>query len=152
MKLGEAKPLIVAVSGILMITAVLLIAGVAVLGYSLSKGGFNAICIPLLVVGIALLIYCVKTIRGSVTCYENAIVIREAFKETVIPRDQIAAIFWERPGANASNEKVRTNVNIGDIIMAGGRKHYKISDGYYSNVEILGLYQERYKIPQEIKR
>lgn len=80
-------------------------------------GGFNAICIPLLVVGIALLIYCVKTIRGSVTCYENAIVIREAFKETVIPRDQIAAIFWERPGANASNEKVRTNVNIGDIIM-----------------------------------
>lgn len=38
MKLGEAKPLIVAVSGILMITAVLLIAGVAVLGYSLSNG------------------------------------------------------------------------------------------------------------------
>lgn len=151
-KMGEAKPLIVAVSGILMITAVLLIAGVAVLGYSLSKGGFNFVSIPLLVVGIALLVYCVKTIRGSVTCYENAIVIKEAFKETVIPREEIAAIFWERPGANASNEKVRTNVNIGDIIMVGGRKHYKISDGYYSNVEVLGLYQEHFKIPQEIKR
>lgn len=152
MKLGEAKPLVVAVSGILMITAVFLIAGVAVLGYSLSKGSFNIVSIPLLLVGIALLVYCIKTIRGSVTCYENAIVIKETFKETVLPREEIAAIFWERPGANASNEKVRTNVNIGDIIMAGGRKHYKISDGYYSNVEVLGLYQERYKIPQEIKR
>lgn len=151
-KLGEAKPLIVAVSGILMITAVLLVAGIAVLGYSLSKGSFNPVSIPLLVVGILLLVYCIKTIRGSVTCYENAIVIKETFKVTVIPREEIAAIYWERPGANASNEKVRTNVNIGDIIMAGGRKHYKISDGYYSNVEILGLYQERYKIPQEIGR
>lgn len=151
-KMGEAKPLVVAVSGMLMITAVLLIAGVSVLGYSISKGGFNFVSIPLLVGGVALLVYCVRTIRGSVTCYENAIVIREAFKETVIPREEIAAIFWERPGANASNEKVRTNVNIGDIIMAGGRKHYKISDGYYSNVEVLGLYQEHFRIPQEIKR
>ena len=151
-KMGEAKPLFVAISGIVMVAACFLIAGVAVLGYSLSKGGFNVLSIPLLVVGLALMVYCIKTMRGSVTCYENAIVIRETFKETVLPREEIAAIFWERPGANASNEKVRTNVNIGDIIMVGGRKHYKISDGYYSNVEVLGLYQEHFKIPQEIKR
>lgn len=151
-KMGEAKPLLVAVSGILMVAVIFLIAGAAVLGYSLSKGGFNVVSIPLLLVGVVMMVYCIMTIRGSVTCYENAIVIREAFKETVLPREEIAAIYWERPGANVSNEKVRTNVNIGDIIMVGGRKHYKISDGYYSNVDVLGLYQEYYKIPQEIKR
>jgi len=99
-----------------------------------------------------LLAYCIKTIMGKVVCYENAIVIKETFKTTVIPRDKIAAIFWERPGANASNEKVRTNVNVADIILAGGRTHYRISDGYYSNVDILGKYQNEYKIPMEIKR
>lgn len=151
-KLGEAKPLLVAVSGILMVAVVFLIAGVAVLGYSISKGGFNAVSIPLLLVGIVMFVYCIKTMMGSVTCYEEGIVIKESFKTTEIPRKDIAAIYWDRPGANASNEKVRTNVNIADIILVGGRKHYKISDGYYSNVEVLGLYQERYKIPQEIKR
>ena len=89
---------------------------------------------------------------GKVVCYENAIVIKETFKTTVIPRDKIAAIFWERPGANASNDKVRTNVNVADIILEGGHKHYRISDGYYSNVDILGKYQNDYKIPMEIKR
>lgn len=151
-KMGECKPLFVAVSGMVMVAAVFLIAGVAVLGYSISKGGFNFISIPLLLVGIVMMTYCIKTMQGSVTCYENGIVIKETFKTTEIPRDQIAAIFWERPGANASNEKVRTNVNVADIIMVGGRKHVKISDGYYSNVEALGLYQDHFKIPQEIKR
>ncbi len=151
-KFGEAKPLFIAVSGVLMVAAVFLIAGAAVMGYSISKGGFNPVSIPLLLVGIALAAYCIKTIRGSVTCYENGIVIQETFKTIEIPREKIAAIFWERPGANASNEKVRTNVNKADIILVGGRKHYEISDGYYSNVEVLGLYQEHFKIPQEIKR
>ena len=121
-KFGEAKTLPLAVSGMLML------------------------------VGVLLLIYCIKTIMGRVICYENAIVIKETFKTTVIPREKIAAIFWERPGAKASNEKVRTNVNVADIILVGGRQHYKISDGYYSNVEVLGLYQNEYKIPMEIKR
>ena len=151
-KLGEAKPLMIAVSGMLMVAAVFLIAGIAVLGYSISKGGFNFVSIPLLIVGIVLLVYCIKTMQGGVTCYENAVVIKETFKTTEIPRDEIAAIYWERPGASASNEKMRTNANIADIIMAGGRRHFKVSDGYYSNVDVLGLYQDRYKIPQEIKR
>ena len=153
-KLGEAKPLFVAVSGVLMVAVVVLIAGVALLAYNITKGNVAAIAAGalLLLVGIAILVYCIKTIKGSVTCYENAIVIKETFKTTEIPRDQIAAIYWERPGANASNEKVRTNVNIADIILVGGRKHYKVTDGYYSNVEMLGLYQNKYKIPQEIKR
>ena len=151
-KFGEAKTLPLAVSGMLMVAFVVLIAGVSVLGYGISKGKFNVLGLILIVVGALLLAYCIKTIMGKVVCYENAIVIQETFKTTVIPREDIAAIFWERPGANASNEKVRTNVNIADIILAGGRKHYKISDGYYSNVEVLGLYQNEYHIPMEIKR
>lgn len=151
-KLGEAKPLFIAVSGMLMVAAVFLIAGASVLGYSISKGDFNVVSIPLLLVGILLSAYCIKTMRGSVSCYENGIVIQETFKTTEIPRENIAAIYWERPGASASNEKMRTNATVADIILVGGRKHFKISDGYYSNVDILGLYQDRYKIPQEIKR
>lgn len=151
-KFGEAKTLPLAVSGLLMVACVIIVAGVAVLGVSISKGSFNAVSIPLLLVGILLFAHCVKTILGKVICYENAIVIKQAYKTIELPREKIAAIFWERPGANASNQKVRTNVNVADIIMAGGREHYKISDGYYSNVEVLGLYQNEYKIPSEIKR
>lgn len=151
-KFGEAKTLPIAVSGILMVACVVIVAGVAVLGYSLSKGSFNVVSIPLLLVGLLLFAHCVKTIMGKVICYENAIVIKQAYKTIELPREKIAAIYWERPGANASNDKVRTNVNIADIIMVGGREHYKISDGYYSNVEVLGLYQNEHKIPSEIKR
>lgn len=154
-KFGEAKTLPLAVSGILMIAFILIVAGAAVLGYAISKSaGLKMIVVGviLLVVGLVILAYCVKTIMGKVECFENAIVITETFKTTVIPREKIAAIYWERPGANASNEKVRTNVNVADIILEGGRKQYRISDGYYSNVEVLGLYQNKYKIPQEIKR
>ncbi|GEM_PF-5819794 len=154
-KIGEAKTLPLAVSGMLMVAFIFLIAGVSVMGYGISKGKFESLGttgIVLFLVGAVLLAYCIKTIMGKVVCYENAIVIKETFKTTVIPRDKIAAIFWERPGANASNEKVRTNVNVADIILAGGRTHYRISDGYYSNVDILGKYQNEYKIPMEIKR
>ena len=151
-KLGEAKPLVIANSGLLMVAFVFIIAGASVMGYSISNGNFNAVSIPLLVVGIAVLAYVIKVMTGGVFCYENAIVIKEAFSTIVIPREDIAAIYWDRPGANASNEKVRTNVNVADIIMVGGRKHHKISDGAYSNVEVLGLYQDRYKIPMEIVR
>lgn len=154
-KIGEAKTLPLAVSGMLMVAFIFLIAGVSVMGYGISKGEFESLGttgIVLFLVGAVLLVYCIKTIMGKVVCYENAIVIKETFKTTVIPRDKIAAIFWERPGANASNEKVRTNVNVADIILAGGRTHYRISDGYYSNVDILGKYQNEYKIPMEIKR
>lgn len=151
-KFGEAKTLPLAVSGILMVACVIVVAGVAVLGVSISKGSFSVIGLILLIAGLLMFAHCVKTIMGKVECFENAIVIKEAYKTTVIPRDQIAAIFWERPGANSSNDKVRTNVNVADIILVGGRKHYRISDGYYSNVEVLGLYQNEYKIPMEIKR
>ncbi len=154
-KIGEAKTLPLAVSGMLMVAFIFLIAGVSVMGYGISKGKFESLGttgIVLFLVGAVLLAYCIKTIMGKVVCYENAIVIKETFKTTVIPRDKIAAIFWERPGANASNEKVRTNVNVADIILAGGRTHYRISDGHYSNVDILGKYQNEYKIPMEIKR
>ena len=151
-KFGEAKTLPLAVSGILMVACVIIVAGVAVLAVSIKKGNFNVVSIPILVVGMLLFAHCVKTILGKVVCYENGILIYQAYKTIEIPRDRIAAIFWERPGANASNEKVRTNVNVADIIMVGGREHYKISDGYYSNVEVLGLYQAEYKIPSEIKR
>ena len=154
-KIGEAKTLPLAVSGMLMVAFIFLIAGVSVMGYGISKGKFESLGttgIVLFLVGAVLLAYCIKTIMGKVVCYENAIVIKETFKTTVIPREKIAAMFWERPGANASNEKVRTNVNVADIILAGGRTHYRISDGYYSNVDILGKYQNEYKIPMEIKR
>ena len=154
-KIGEAKTLPLAVSGMLMVAFIFLIAGISVMGYGISKGKFESLGttgIVLFLVGAVLLAYCIKTIMGKVVCYENAIVIKETFKTTVIPRDKIAAIFWERPGANASNEKVRTNVNVADIILAGGRTHYRISDGYYSNVDTLGKYQNEYKIPMEIKR
>ena len=154
-KIGEAKTLPLAVSGMLMVAFIFLIAGISVMGYGISKGKFGSLGttgIVLFLVGAVLLAYCIKTIMGKVVCYENAIVIKETFKTTVIPRDKIAAIFWERPGANASNEKVRTNVNVADIILAGGRTHYRISDGYNSNVDILGKYQNEYKIPMEIKR
>ena len=154
-KFGVAKTLPLAVSGLLMVAFVFIIAGAGVLGYQLSNSGSVGAIVAgviLALVGLLMLAYCVKTIMGNVTCYENAIVITQTFKTIVIPREDIAAIYWERPGANASNEKVRTNVNIADIILAGGRKHYKISDGYYSNVEVLGLYQNKYDIPMEIKR
>ena len=154
-KIGEAKTLPLAVSGMLMVAFIFLIARISVMGYGISKGSFGSLAVTgivLLLVGIVLLAYCIKTIMGKVICYENAIVIKETFKTTVIPREKIAAIFWERPGANASNEKVRTNVNVADIILAGGHQHYRISDGYYSNVDILGKYQSDYKIPMEIKR
>ena len=154
-KIGEAKTLPLAVSGMLMVAFIFLRAGISVMGYGISKGKFGSLGttgIVLFLVGAVLLAYCIKTIMGKVVCYENDIVIKETFKTTVIPRDKIAAIFWERPGANASNEKVRTNVNVADIILAGGRTHYRISDGYYSNVDILGKYQNEYKIPMEIKR
>ena len=123
-KIGEAKTLPLAVSGMLMVAFIFLIAGISVMGYGISKGKFESLGttgIVLFLVGAVLLAYCIKTIMGKVVCYENAIVIKETFKTTVIPRDKIAAIFWERPGANASNEKVRTHVNVADIILAGGR-------------------------------
>ena len=152
-KLGEAKPLFIANSGLVMVAFIFIIAGAAVMGYGFSKGnGLNPVSIPLLLVGIVLLAYVIKVMSGGVYCYENAIVIQEAFRTTELPREKIGAIYWDRPGANASNTKVRTNVNVADIIMAGGKGHYKISDGAYSNVEVLGLYQDRYKIPMEIKR
>ena len=151
-KLGEAKTLPVAVSGLLMVAIVIEVAGIAVLAYGLSKGSFNVVALPLMLVGAALIFHCVKTILGKVVCYENGIVIFQAYKKIEIPREKIAAIFWERPGANASNEKVRTNVNVADIILIGGREHHRVSDGYYSNVEVLGLYQNKYGIPSEIKR
>ena len=151
-KFGTAKTLPLAVSGILMVACVFIVAGAAVMGYSISKGGFNAVSIPLLIVGILMLAYCIKTLMGNVTCYENAIVITTTFSQTVIMREDIAAIQWERPGAAVSNEKMRTNVNKADIILSGGRKHYEVSDGYYSNVECIGLYQSKYNIPMEIKR
>ena len=151
-KFGEAKTLPVAVSGILMVACIVIVAGIAVLGVGISKGKFNPVGLVILIVGVLLFIHCVKTINGKVICYENAIVIKEAYKSTVIPREKIAAIYWERPGANASNERVQTNVNVAQIILVGGRTNYRISDGYYSNVEVLGLYQSEYKIPQEIKR
>ncbi len=151
-KIGQAKPLFVANSGIAMICAVFIIAGVAVLGYSISQMNmtFLAVGIVLLIVGILFLLYVIKIMSGGVFCYENGIVIKETFKVTEIKREDIAAIFWEGPGANASNSRVRTNVNTADIILVGGHKHYKISDGYYGNVDILGKYQETYKIPREI--
>lgn len=151
-KLGEAKTLPLAVSGLLMVAIVIEVAGIAVLAYGLSKGTFNAVALPLMLVGAALIFHCVKTILGKVVCYENAIVIYQAYKTIELPREKIAAIFWERPGANASNDKVQTNVNVADIIMVGGREHHRISDGYYSNVDVLGLYQSKYNIPFEIKR
>ena len=151
-KLGEAKPLVIANSGLLMLSCVLIVAGLAVLIYPLTKGNFNGVCIPLLIVGLGLMAYIIKIMTGGVFCYENAIVIQKPFGVTEIPREDIGAIYWSGPGANASNAKVRTNVNVADIIMVGGRKHYKISDGEYSNVDVLGKYQERYKIPREIVR
>ncbi len=151
-KFGEAKTLPLAVSGLLMVACVIIVAGVAVLAVSISKGSFNWVSIPLLLVGGLMFAHCVKTILGKVVCYENGIVIFQAYKTIELPREKIAAIFWERPGANSSNAKVRTNVNVADIILVGGREHYRISDGYYSNVEVLGLYQAEYKIPSEIKR
>jgi hypothetical protein len=151
-KFGVAKTLPLAVSGMLMVSIVIIIAGVSVLGYGISKGNFSPVGLVLLLVGLVMLAYCIKVMMGNVTCYENGIVITQAFKKIEIPREKIAAIFWERPGANASNERVRTNVNVADIILVGGREHYKVSDGYYSNVEVLGLYQNEYGIPAEIKR
>ena len=106
-KFGEAKTLPLAVSGMLMVAFIFLIAGISVLGYGISKGTFASLGVTgivLLLVGVAAdLLH--QTIIGRVICYENAIVIKETFKTTVIPREKIAAIFWERPGANASNEK-----------------------------------------------
>ena len=151
-KMGEAKPLVIANSGLLMLAFVFIVAGAAVMGYSISKGGFNFVSIPLLLVGLALLAYIIKIMTGGVFCYENYIVIKEAFRTVEIPRADIGAIYWEQPGANASNEKVRTNVTTADILLAGGKKHYKISDGAYSNVDCLGKYQEHFKIPREIVR
>ena len=151
-KMGEAKPLVIANSGLMLLAFVFIVAGAAVMGYSISKGGFNAVSIPLLLVGLALLAYIIKIMTGGVFCYENAIVIQEAFKTTVIPREDIGAIYWEQPHANVSNEKVRTNVTTADILLAGGKRHYKISDGAYSNVDCIGKYQEMYKIPREIVR
>lgn len=151
-KLGEAKTLPLAVSGLLMVAIVIEVAGIAVLAYGLSKGAFNVVALPLMLIGAVLIFHCVKTILGKVVCYENAIVIFQAYKTIELPREKIAAIFWERPGANASNDKVQTNVNVADIIMVGGREHHRISDGYYSNVDVLGLYQSKYNIPFEIKR
>lgn len=152
-KFGVAKTLPIAVSGMIMVACVIIIAGVSVTAYKIYSGaGVNALGIALLAAGLLLFAYCVKTLLGNVTCYENAIVINQTFKTIVIPRDEIAAIYWERPGASVSNEKMRTNVNKADIIKVGGREHFYVSDGYYSNVEVLGLYQNKYNIPQEIKR
>ena len=149
-KLGEAKPLVIANSGLLMLAFVFIVAGAAVMGYSISKGAFNAISIPLLIVGLVLLAYIIKVMTGGVFCYENYIVIQEAFSKVEIPREDIGAIYWDRPGANASNEKVRTNVNVANIFMKGGKRTYKVSDGAYSNVEVLGTYQDKFGIPREI--
>ena len=151
-KFGTAKTLPLAVSGMMMVASCFVVAGVAVLGVQLSKGSFSVPGLVLLLVGAAMWFHCVKTVLGNVTCYENAIVIQKAYSKVVIPREEIAAIFWERPGATASNAKMRTNVNKADIIKVGGHEHYEISDGYYSNVEVLGLYQNKYNIPTEIHR
>ena len=151
-KFGEAKTLPLAVSGLMMVAACIVIAGVATFAYKIYKGGFSPVGLVLIIVGALMWVHCIKTLLGNVVCYENGIVIKQAYKTIEIPREDIAAIFWERPGASASNSRQQTNVNIADIILVGGKGHYKISDGYYSNVEVLGLYQNEYKIPTEIKR
>ena len=41
-KIGEAKPLPLAVSGMLMVAFIFLIAGISVMGYGISKGTFGS--------------------------------------------------------------------------------------------------------------
>ena len=99
-KFGEAKTLPLAVSGMLMVAFIFLIAGISVLGYGISKGTFASLGVTgivLLLVGVLLLIYCIKTIMGRVICYENAIVIKETFKTTVIPRLRKTDWPWAAP-------------------------------------------------------
>ena len=122
-------------------------------GISIVKGNVKAMPIILLVVGIAFLVFAVRAmIVAKIYLYDDAVVIVEALKKTVIMREDLYAIYWSYAGANEINSRAANkNVNTAEFLAKGGRAIYKVSDGVWKDMTSkLGAWQDEYKIPRDV--
>ncbi len=127
--------------------------GVLTLMNAIKAGSIKPLPIILLVVGIALIVYAVRAmIVAKIYLYDDAVVIVEALKKTVIMREDLYAIYWSYAGANEINSRAANkNVNTAEFLAKGGRSIYKVSDGVWKDMMTkLGAWQDEYKIPRDV--
>ena len=134
------------------LVVVLIIAFGAFLATNINGGG-PVITAPVVISFILLILALAVTIRLITNCrveiYENAIGVFTMKGGTFYTVDQITAIIWTFPGANAVNSRAaRTNNTIAELIIKGQHKSVKLSDAYYKNLEKpLTAFQTSHKIP-----
>lgn len=122
-------------------------------GLTLAKSGISAISIILLLAGIFFVVYALRAmIVAKIYLYDDAVVIVEALKKTVIMREDLYAIYWDYAGANTVNSRAANkNVNTAEFLAKGGRSICKVSDGVWKDLmTILGAWQDEYKIPRDV--
>ncbi len=115
--------------------------------------GISALSIILIVVGIALIVYGIRGMFiAKIYLYDDAVVIVEALKKTVIMREDLYAIYWSYAGANEVNSRAANkNVNTAEFLAKGGRAICKVSDGVWKDMMTkLGAWQDEYKIPRDV--
>ena len=160
---ARSKVQILACVGVLAIGSILLIAAIAVLFHLLTRGftqGKLTALIVLTLLGGALVGHVVLLLaKGGVEVYENAVVVTEIkipyrMKKTVFLPQDIFAIIWDGPGANAINSRaMRKNTNTCEIMTDGGRTSFKLSDGYYEETlpAQLSKFQDAHGISRDLE-
>ncbi len=144
----------IAVSGMLIVGVCFLIADVAQIYFAVARG---SVSVPALVVccvvTVILLGYSFYTLlKCKVFLCEKGIVVTSVGKTNEMPIEDIMCILWEFPGAAQGNDKgPRKNVTTAEVVCRGSHKSFKISDGYYSDVQsLVGNWQSAHKIPREL--
>lgn len=140
--------------GQLFIGIILFAVGIGTMISGLKGSGKLVIPILLIVAGLLFLVYSImQMVVCKVTLFENGIHIRTIFKSFFIKRDEIYAIYWEREGEvnPISSKAPKRNQSCADIIMKGGKTAFKMSSGFYRDLDkILGAYQDNYKISRKV--
>jgi hypothetical protein len=144
----------IAVAGMLIVGICFLIAVAAQIYFAVSKGSLSVVAlIVCCVAAVALLGYSIYTLaQCKVYLFEKGIVAVHVGKVEEMPIEDITCILWDFPGAAQGNDKgPRKNVTTAEVIFRGHRKSFKMSDGYYDNVETnVGNWQAAHKIPREL--
>lgn len=144
----------IAVLGMLIVGIAFLIATVAQIYFLASKGSGSIVAVIVCALAmVATLGYSIYTlIKCKVYLYEKGIVVTKVGKDQEIPIEDIMCILWDFPGAAQGNDRgPRKNVTTAEVILSGHQKSFRISDGYYDNVEHgVGGWQTAHKIPREL--
>lgn len=151
---GTIRSIPFTVAGQLAIGFFCCLGGGLTLANSIKAGtGVGVISIVLLLAGIFFLVYSIRAmIVAKIYLYDDAVVIVEALKKTVIMREDLYAIYWDYAGANTVNSRAANkNVNTAEFLAKGGRSICKVSDGVWKDMmSILGAWQDEYKIPRDV--